>query len=91
MKGLYAFTIIVMLSFVLLGCAAVKKSIDYYSLCRNDTACYAQMEANRNITTTVFHSVGDSANITDILSCIAGNIASGLTGILLGRKLKRRG
>lgn len=88
-KAVYSFILIAMVSLVVMGCAAVSRSIDYYEACKNDEACFAQMEANKALTSSVVHKVGDSTNMVDVLSVIAGNIASGLTGILLGKKLKR--
>lgn len=74
---------------VCMGCAAVSKSVDYYSACKSDEACYAQMLANGNITKAVVKQVASQPSVADLLGQIAGFIASGLTGVLLGKKLKR--
>ena len=81
--------IVACIGFVCLGCASVKKSVDYYEACKSDSACYAQMVQNGNISEAVVKNVAKATKLEDMLGAIAFNIASGLTGIILGRKMKR--
>lgn len=88
-KFLVVLVVVFCIGFVCLGCASVKKSVDYYQACKSDSACYAQMVENGNISSAVVTQVSKATRLEDVLGAIAFNIASGLTGIILGRKLKR--
>lgn len=73
--------------FVLIGCASVKKSVDAIELCRNDEACYARMVKNGNVAVDVVRST----NAESWLELVAFNLVSALSGVLLGRKMVKRG
>lgn len=90
MRGLLVlFVVVSCLLIVGIGCASVQKATDYYSACKADEACYAQMVQNGNISSAVVSTVAKSAKLEDILGQVAFNLVSGLTGVILGRKLKR--
>ena len=80
---------VILFAVVAFGCASVQKATDYYEACRNDYACYAQMVQNGNISEAVVRSTVKSTKLEDFLGAIAFNLGSGLTGLVLGRKLKR--
>ena len=75
------------------GCATASRSADYYQACINDSACYAQMQKNGNITRTIVETAVDHTPVGSSLGGFLGNLAgylvSGLSGVLLGKKLKR--
>ena len=90
MRGLLVvFVVVSCLLIVGIGCASVQKSVDYYQACKADEACYAQMVQNGNISKAVVTEVAKVTRLEDVLGQVAFNLVSGLTGILLGRKLKR--
>lgn len=82
-----------LLSILLFGCKTVTKSMEYYNNCKNDTECYQLMLTNGNITNTaVSKAVGTTSSngaLAEVVGLSAGAVASFLTGIFAGRKLKR--
>lgn len=87
--------VFVVFSLFIIGCRTVEKSIEYYNDCRNDTECMELMQNNKNISVSVVRSaVGTTtANgaLAETVGCLAGSLASFLTGIYAGRKMKKRG
>ena len=73
--------------FVIVGCHAVNNSVNDYNACLNDSICRAKMLEYGNFSANLVRSSGVSNNLFE---SIAYNLASALTGILLGRKLRKR-
>ena len=88
-KFLVVLVLVFCFGFVFLGCASVQKSVDYYKACKADSACYAQMVEAGNVSASLTRVVAKSTNLEDWLASIAFNLASGLAGVFLGRKMKR--
>ena len=72
---------------VVIGCHAVTDSINDYQMCNGDVACKAQMIEYGNVTVSAVKASGLSSSLVEF---IAFNIASGLSGILLGLKLRKK-
>lgn len=89
-NGLATFVIASMVVFVVMGCATIKRSTDYYQACRNDEACYAEMVKYGNMSSAVTGAVAKTFKLDDLLMQIAFNLGSGLSGIILGRKLCKK-
>lgn len=92
-KIFYVFCLVSLVVFVLVGCRTVSKSVSDYEACKADADCYAQMVKNGNISKAVVHNVAEQTPLgtsaADVFGSVAFNIASALTGVLLGRRLKR--
>ena len=87
----YYFIAAMFLLLILVGCSTVKKSTDFYNACKNDEACFAQMVANGNTAVDIVHKVSNPV-YSSLTDCIAFNIVSLLSGVLLGKKiLKKKG
>ncbi|QXP08482.1 MAG: hypothetical protein [Arizlama microvirus] len=71
------------------GCAVLRDSRDVISMCRADQACAAQMESAGTSTTRVLSTVAAGTD-TVVISLISG-LVSLFTGLVAGRKLKKRG
>lgn len=78
----------VLILFVMLGCTAVKSSVDNYSACRGDSGCSALMAQNAAIAANVAKVVPFSNN--DFLGMIFGSLASLVTGVVYGRKVTEK-
>ena len=69
-----------------MGCATVKKNMDYYDLCISDKDCAAQVTKVHDATEkAVSPFVGGN-----LLVEIAGALSALLTGMILGRKTATR-
>lgn len=78
---------------VVLGCNAVTKSVDYYKDCKGDSDCIAKMENARVTTSGIVANVTgtDPVNgVNNFLCEVVGLLASGLAGILYGRKVYKK-
>lgn len=80
------FFIFMLSLFIILGCATVKKNVDYYNLCVADDECYSMMQANKKTVSSTVNTLGGDS----ILGLVAGNLASLLTGLVYGRKVGER-
>jgi len=80
--------VLVLVILTVAGCRTVSDHVDAYQACLANGTCAAAMQENGIIAANVVHTVkGSSYN--GILETIAFNLASVLTGLILGRKLKR--
>jgi hypothetical protein len=93
-RDLFWYFLILCLLFVIMGCAAVHRSIDYYQTCLNDTECRAKMDQSRQDTSRiVFKALGSvpvASSSSNWIGDIAGLLASALTGLIAGRKLYKK-
>lgn len=84
---------VLFLMFFAVGCSALKQTVSAYDACKNDPACYAQMEQGRDlvssIATSASSAVPQTAPIAQIIGSNAGMLASLLLGVYLGRKKER--
>lgn len=70
----------------IMGCLT-DRAVDAYYACRNNDTCMAQMTANGDVAVRIVKST----NAQGWVEIIAFNIVSGLSGIFLGSKLKKKG
>lgn len=69
------------------GCATVRRSVDYVALCRADSSCAAQMVSGGAAASSVVDSVTGG---TSLLGQAVGALTSLLIGLVAGRKLNKR-
>ena len=93
-KALVVCWVVLLVSFVCLGCSATHKAITYYEACKGDTECMAKMEENASkasvITENAVAVFPTSNKAASVLGLIAGNLASLLSGIIYGRKVCKK-
>lgn len=82
------------LVFVIYGCRAVSKSIDYYKACKGDEVCIQDMERVRvGVSSSVssgMKSVSSVNSWCEIVGAVAGSVASLFAGIYYGRRKVRK-
>ena len=76
-----------------MGCATVKKNLDYYDACKADSACYAKMMGAKNFTTVAVARAVDSqvpgaSPLAQACGFIAGCAVSFFVGVSSNMKKK---
>lgn len=82
------FLFIICFSLTLLGCVAVKKSIDNYEACRGDVACVQKMEDARQSTYTITKSATGPffPSASEIVAMLVSNAVAFGVGVFHGKK-----
>jgi len=83
----WLFLTVMVCVFLFVGCAATRAAVDNYNACKNDDTCMQQMVANGDLAVQLVKTT-DCKNWFEL---IAFNLVSGLSGVLLGSKLKKKG
>lgn len=78
--------------FLFAGCALTGESVDAYHACMNNTDCVAQMVAAKNVSAGVVSTVVDAhmSGIGTLIGQFVGYVVSGITGVLLGWRIKKK-
>lgn len=81
--------LLILLIVLFVGC----KSMDYYYACKGDVDCMAIMKKNGNLTSSIVSTAVDTVPQTSGFGQLCGYIAGGLvsliTGVIVGRKVKK--
>lgn len=76
------------------GCAVAHRSVDYYSACRNDSACYARMQeasnSTKNMVSGTISSMPGANGLAELAGAVAGMLVSLFTGIQYGKCLCKK-
>lgn len=75
------------------GCDLTSRSMKYYNDCKGDNECIKLMQQNYNTTHVIVSKAVDSVGVGglgEIVGCVAGSIASFLTGILAGKRIQKK-
>lgn len=84
------------LGLVLTGCAAIQKQVDAVSACKADTACSAQMDVAKNVSSTVASTIAAAipnpavSALAPIVGTATGGLVAILAGMFLGGKLLKK-
>lgn len=81
-------TLIICFTMTLLGCVAVKKSIDNYEACKGDVACVQKMDEARQASYVVTKSAAGPLlpSTSEVVAVIVSNIVAFGVGVFHGKK-----
>jgi len=79
--------IVLLLLLLVCGCATLKEQSDFYNACLSDPDCKARMDLIGKQVAYAVAPSGAANSVQDILGIIAGALATGLAGMIYGRKI----